>query len=133
MVVTAEKGEVALADLLDLHDDVTDQFVAQKLTSDLTNAALRFAISESKESLPPQRQTLGSMFHPTHIFDAIQTLRYSPTNTILKDFEGVFRPGQMLRMSNKCCASPYCEGTYKYPSRPWQAGFRLYRSPQDPR
>jgi len=39
------------------------------------------------------------MFNPTHILNAIQTRRHPPINTILKDFEGVVRPGGMLRMS----------------------------------
>ena len=52
-MVRVGKGEVALVYLLDLH--VTDQFVAKKLTSDPANSALHFAISESKELLPPIR------------------------------------------------------------------------------
>ncbi len=41
--------------------------------------------------------TFGSTFNPRAILDNIQTLRRPPLRDILSDFEGVVRPGEMLR------------------------------------
>jgi ATP-binding cassette subfamily G (WHITE) protein 2 (SNQ2) len=41
--------------------------------------------------------TFGSMFNPKAILENIQTLRHPPLRDILKGFEGVVRPGEMLR------------------------------------
>lgn len=41
--------------------------------------------------------TLGSMLNPMNILDMIQTLRHPPVRDILNGFEGVVRPGEMLR------------------------------------
>lgn len=43
--------------------------------------------------------TLGSLFNPANILESIQAARHPPVHTILTDFEGVVRPGEMLRMS----------------------------------
>ena len=43
------------------------------------------------------QQTLGSIFNPMNIVRAIQYLRHPPLRDILTDFEGVIRPGEMLR------------------------------------
>ncbi|TDL15090.1 pleiotropic drug resistance ABC transporter [Rickenella mellea] len=40
--------------------------------------------------------TLGSMFNPVRMLDAIQELRHPPVRNILTGFEGVVRPGEML-------------------------------------
>ena len=41
--------------------------------------------------------TLGSMFNPKVIIEQIQTMRHPPLRDILSGFEGVIRPGEMLR------------------------------------
>jgi len=41
--------------------------------------------------------TFGSMFNPKAILENIQTLRHPPLRDILTGFEGVVRPGEMLR------------------------------------
>jgi ATP-binding cassette subfamily G (WHITE) protein 2 (SNQ2) len=41
--------------------------------------------------------TFGSMFNPKAILQNIQTLRHPPLRDILSGFEGVVRPGEMLR------------------------------------
>jgi len=45
------------------------------------------------------QQTLGSIFNPINIVRAVQSLRHPPLRDILTDFEGVIRPGEMLRKS----------------------------------
>jgi ATP-binding cassette subfamily G (WHITE) protein 2 (SNQ2) len=42
--------------------------------------------------------TFGSMFNPRVILENIQTLRHPPLRDILTGFEGVVRPGEMLRL-----------------------------------
>jgi ATP-binding cassette subfamily G (WHITE) protein 2 (SNQ2) len=42
--------------------------------------------------------TLGSIFNPTSILEAIQTIRHPPVRDILSGFEGAVRPGEMLCM-----------------------------------
>jgi ATP-binding cassette subfamily G (WHITE) protein 2 (SNQ2) len=42
--------------------------------------------------------TFGSFFNPRIIFEKIQALRHPPLRDILSGFEGVVRPGEMLRM-----------------------------------
>jgi ATP-binding cassette subfamily G (WHITE) protein 2 (SNQ2) len=44
--------------------------------------------------------TLGSLFNPFSVLEAIQEARHPPVRDILTGFEGVVRPGQMLRMSS---------------------------------
>jgi len=44
--------------------------------------------------------TLGSMFNPLSILEAIQTARHPPVRDLLSGFEGVIRPGQMLCKSS---------------------------------
>jgi ATP-binding cassette, subfamily G (WHITE), member 2, SNQ2 len=41
--------------------------------------------------------TFGSFFNPMVILEKIRTLRHPPLRDILTGFEGVVRPGQMLR------------------------------------
>jgi ATP-binding cassette subfamily G (WHITE) protein 2 (SNQ2) len=41
--------------------------------------------------------TFGSTFNPKVILEKIQTLRHPPLRDILNGFEGVVRPGEMLR------------------------------------
>jgi ATP-binding cassette subfamily G (WHITE) protein 2 (SNQ2) len=41
--------------------------------------------------------TFGSTFNPKAILENIQTLRHPPVRNILSGFEGVIRPGEMLR------------------------------------
>ena len=41
--------------------------------------------------------TLGSMFNPKIIIEKIQATRHPPLRDILSGFEGVIRPGEMLR------------------------------------
>ncbi len=42
--------------------------------------------------------TFGSFFNPNVIIEKIQALRHPPLRDILSGFEGVVRPGEMLRM-----------------------------------
>ncbi len=42
--------------------------------------------------------TFGSFFNPKVILEKIQALRHPPLRDILSGFEGVVRPGEMLRM-----------------------------------
>jgi ATP-binding cassette subfamily G (WHITE) protein 2 (SNQ2) len=44
--------------------------------------------------------TFGSTLNPLGIIGAIKTMRHPPLRNILTGFEGVVRPGEMLR---KCC------------------------------
>ena len=41
--------------------------------------------------------TFGSFFNPKLILEKIQALRHPPLRDILSGFEGVVRPGEMLR------------------------------------
>ena len=50
-------------------------------------------IGASASHLP----TLGSVLNPALIFENIQTARHPPLKDILSGFEGVVRPGEMLR------------------------------------
>jgi ATP-binding cassette, subfamily G (WHITE), member 2, SNQ2 len=43
--------------------------------------------------------TLGSMFNPLNILEAVQKARHPPVRDILSGFEGSVRPGEMLCMS----------------------------------
>jgi ATP-binding cassette, subfamily G (WHITE), member 2, SNQ2 len=43
--------------------------------------------------------TLGSLLNPMMILEQLQTLRHPPLRDILSGFEGVIRPGEMLRKS----------------------------------
>jgi ATP-binding cassette subfamily G (WHITE) protein 2 (SNQ2) len=43
--------------------------------------------------------TLGSMFNPSSILEAIQSARHPPIRDLLNGFEGAVRPGEMLRRS----------------------------------
>ena len=43
------------------------------------------------------QSTFGSMFDPLDIIGAIRTMRHPPLRNILSGFEGVVRPGEMLR------------------------------------
>ena len=42
--------------------------------------------------------TFGSFFNPKIILEKIRTMRHPPLRDILSGFEGVIRPGEMLRM-----------------------------------
>jgi ATP-binding cassette subfamily G (WHITE) protein 2 (SNQ2) len=42
--------------------------------------------------------TFGTFFNPMTILENIRTLRHPPLRDILTGFEGVLRPGEMLRM-----------------------------------
>ena len=42
--------------------------------------------------------TFGSFFNPKIILEKIRTIRHPPLRDILSGFEGVIRPGEMLRM-----------------------------------
>ena len=42
--------------------------------------------------------TLGSVFNPIDILEAIRTIRHPPVRDILSGFEGAVRPGEMLCM-----------------------------------
>ena len=42
--------------------------------------------------------TFGSFFNPRVILEKIQASRHPPLRDILSGFEGVVRPGEMLRM-----------------------------------
>jgi len=42
--------------------------------------------------------TFGSFFNPKLILEKIQALRHPPLRDIVSGFEGVVRPGEMLRM-----------------------------------
>lgn len=46
------------------------------------------------------QSTFGSLFNPAVILEKIRTLRNPPLRDILSGFEGVVRPGEMLRMSS---------------------------------
>lgn len=41
--------------------------------------------------------TFGSLLNPMGIIDAVKTMRHPPLRNILSGFEGVVRPGEMLR------------------------------------
>lgn len=41
--------------------------------------------------------TMGSIFNPLTIVEAVQKARHPPIRDILNGFEGVVRPGEMLR------------------------------------
>ena len=41
--------------------------------------------------------TLGSLFNPMNLVHAVQTLRHPPVRDIISGFNGVVRPGEMLR------------------------------------
>lgn len=41
--------------------------------------------------------TLGSIFNPSTFVEAFQKFRHPPIRDILSGFEGVVRPGEMLR------------------------------------
>lgn len=43
--------------------------------------------------------TIGSIFNPLNVVGAIQNIRHPPLKPILTDFEGLVRPGEMLRES----------------------------------
>jgi ATP-binding cassette subfamily G (WHITE) protein 2 (SNQ2) len=43
------------------------------------------------------QQTLGSLFNPMNVIHKLQSFRHPPLRNILTDFEGVVRPGEMLR------------------------------------
>lgn len=59
-------------------------------------------IGASASHLP----TLGSVLNPALILDTIQTARHPPLKDILSGFEGVVRPGEMLReLSSSFCMS----------------------------
>lgn len=53
-------------------------------------------IGSSASYLP----TLGSMFNPSRILEAVQAARYPPVRDILSGFEGAVRPGEMLCRSS---------------------------------
>ncbi len=42
--------------------------------------------------------TVGAFFNPSAVLEKIQNLRHPYLKTILSGFEGVVRPGEMLRM-----------------------------------
>lgn len=42
-------------------------------------------------------QTLGSLFNPYNFVEALQNFRHPPVRDILSGFEGVVRPGEMIR------------------------------------
>jgi hypothetical protein len=44
------------------------------------------------------QSTFGSFFNPKVILENIRTMRHPPLRDILSGFEGVIRPGEMLRM-----------------------------------
>lgn len=41
--------------------------------------------------------TLGSLMNPLNMLESIKTLRHPPIKDIISNFEGVIRPGEMLR------------------------------------
>ena len=43
--------------------------------------------------------TLGSLFNPKYMLERIQNARHPPVRDILSRFDGVVRPGEMLRKS----------------------------------
>ena len=43
--------------------------------------------------------TLGSILNPMVILEQLQALRHPPVREIISGFEGVIRPGEMLRMA----------------------------------
>jgi ATP-binding cassette subfamily G (WHITE) protein 2 (SNQ2) len=43
------------------------------------------------------QSTFGSLFNPLGIVGAIRNIRHPPLRNILSGFEGVVRPGEMLR------------------------------------
>ncbi len=44
--------------------------------------------------------TVGSMVDPRNIMHAIEDIRHPAVRSILQGFDGVVRPGEMLRTSN---------------------------------
>jgi len=52
--------------------------------------------------------TLGSLLNPLSILSALKTLRHPPLRDILSGFEGVVRPGEMLRSFKFLCV--HCTG-----------------------
>jgi hypothetical protein len=43
------------------------------------------------------QETLGSLLSPFNYIERVQNMRHPPLHTILQGFEGVIRPGEMLR------------------------------------
>lgn len=44
-----------------------------------------------------QQTTFGSIFNPMNVVDLVRRLRHPPLRDIISGFEGVIRPGEMLR------------------------------------
>lgn len=49
--------------------------------------------------------TVGSVLNPMIALEKIQTLRHPPLRDIISGFEGVVRPGEMLREFSFICMS----------------------------
>ena len=56
---------------------------------------LRVVGKGTSSSLQP---TLGSLLNPTNLLRAVQDLRHPHLRDIISGFQGVVRPGEMLRM-----------------------------------
>lgn len=80
--------------------------------------------------------TLGSTLNPLEIPGKIRQLLHPPVRDILSGFEGVVRPGEMLRAY--LASYPY-RSSYAYTlqlltlatSRPWSPWCRMFNAPQD--
>lgn len=46
------------------------------------------------------QETLGSLLNPLNIAKSISSMRHPPLKDIISGFEGVVRPGEMLRESS---------------------------------
>ena len=134
-MATAGKGEVVVMYLLDLVH-VTDKIVAKKLPPNLANWVLRFAISESKELPPPihTSKPLDPYLIP-HIF--LKRYKHFGTHRLILSSK-ILKGLSILAKCFVCSINTALfyilkELTSKHHSCPWQTGFRLYHSPQDPR
>lgn len=54
--------------------------------------------------------TFGSMLNPMGLLDDIKSVRHPALRDILTDFNGVVRPGEMLRESPFFVLRRFCDG-----------------------
>jgi hypothetical protein len=75
------------------------------------------------------QDNLGSLLNPMMVIEKLQALRHPPLRDILSGFEGVIRPGEMLRRdSSPCIGSKLTPPCF---SRSWTTWFGLHNAFED--